>query len=606
MLRTTRRRASAAAGRSTAASGSSPAPRARPSRSAWRIAPTSGRDDVPGRRRQPRLADRARRSTPSTAASPAATPRSSSRTAASRDDAVLGEVGEGFRYAQVRLAPGAPDPLHALARRRAARPRLRARPRGDARGVRPARSASSAWCRRSIADSVIDIETSRLLIWRCAWALDQRRSRPRTSPRSPRPTSPRRSDRVVDRAVQICGALGVSGDAPLARLTERGAAVPDLRRADRDAPLGDRPARRVRARDRRPMPEPIVRDAARGGGGSSAAPLIVLEPLREFLDAAGLGAGAIEAERDRRRPLEPDLPAARAARRGSSCAGRRAAPLAALGPRRPARSAGAGALATSRRSACPRCSADCEDPSVIGAPFYVMAYVDGEVDRPTTLPAGARPPRGAARGSPSELVDALVELHAVDLEARGLAELGRPDGYLERQLRRFGGLLEQQRDAAAAGARARSPSGSPPTCPAQPPRDLRPRRLPPRQRDVRARRPARRRGPRLGDGDGRRPARRPRLPDRDVGGAGRRRQPDVRPLRGDPPPRLPRPRRSSPARYAEATGRRSTPSAGTRCWRSGRRRSSSRAATAATSPAPPPTPISRASAFPSSHAQRSS
>ena len=73
-----------------------------------------------------------------------------------------------------------------------------------------------------------------------------------SSRRSPRPSSPRRSDRVVDRSVQICGALGISDDVLLSRYLPRGAAVPDLRRPVRDAPLGDRPAghRPPTARDR--------------------------------------------------------------------------------------------------------------------------------------------------------------------------------------------------------------------------------------------------------------------------------------------------------------------------------------------------------------------
>ena len=44
-----------------------------------------------------------------------------------------------------------------------------------------------------------------------------------------------------------------------------------------------------------------------------------------------------------------------------------------------------------------------------------------------------------------ELVDALVEIHAVDWEACGLGGYGKPTGYLERQLRRFGGLWEHNK-----------------------------------------------------------------------------------------------------------------------------------------------------------------
>ena len=70
---------------------------------------------------------------------------------------------------------------------------------------------------RFIAESVIDIESSRALIWRCAWALDQGANGRHESSVAKAHVA-EAVVRVVDRAVQICGALGVSGDAPLARL----------------------------------------------------------------------------------------------------------------------------------------------------------------------------------------------------------------------------------------------------------------------------------------------------------------------------------------------------------------------------------------------------
>jgi aminoglycoside phosphotransferase (APT) family kinase protein len=82
----------------------------------------------------------------------------------------------------------------------------------------------------------------------------------------------------------------------------------------------------------------------------------------------------------------------------------------------------------------------CEDLSVIGAPFYVMEQVDGEVIR-EQLPA-AYSPVAERRRMGEELIDALVELHGVDFEAAGLGSLGRPQGYLERQLRRWCGQLD--------------------------------------------------------------------------------------------------------------------------------------------------------------------
>ena len=86
----------------------------------------------------------------------------------------------------------------------------------------------------------------------------------------------------------------------------------------------------------------------------------------------------------------------------------------------------------------------CEDPAVTGAPFYVMAYVDGAVprDEATVTAAFDEQARAAAADS---LVDALVALHGVDPDAVGLGQLGRREGYLERQLRRWKRQLEQSR-----------------------------------------------------------------------------------------------------------------------------------------------------------------
>ena len=85
----------------------------------------------------------------------------------------------------------------------------------------------------------------------------------------------------------------------------------------------------------------------------------------------------------------------------------------------------------------------CEDVEVIGVPFYLMEKVDGFVIR-TELPPGFRDDANAAarRAIGEELVDALVELHAVDYREVGLEGWGRPTGYLQRQIKRWNGQLE--------------------------------------------------------------------------------------------------------------------------------------------------------------------
>jgi aminoglycoside phosphotransferase (APT) family kinase protein len=87
----------------------------------------------------------------------------------------------------------------------------------------------------------------------------------------------------------------------------------------------------------------------------------------------------------------------------------------------------------------PRPLLACEDESVIGAPFYVMERVEGLVIR-DRLPDWADEEERRRIGE--ELIDALVELHAVDWEKVGLDGWGRQSGYLDRQLKRWSGQLE--------------------------------------------------------------------------------------------------------------------------------------------------------------------
>ena len=79
----------------------------------------------------------------------------------------------------------------------------------------------------------------------------------------------------------------------------------------------------------------------------------------------------------------------------------------------------------------------CTDESVNGAPFYVMEFVDGHVIRDA---AGAEALTADVRARAGEsLIDVLARIHAVDVDAVGLGDLGRRDGYIERQLKRWYG-----------------------------------------------------------------------------------------------------------------------------------------------------------------------
>ncbi|MFE7648931.1 phosphotransferase family protein [Streptomyces phaeoluteigriseus] len=91
----------------------------------------------------------------------------------------------------------------------------------------------------------------------------------------------------------------------------------------------------------------------------------------------------------------------------------------------------------------------CEDEEVLGAPFYVMEFVEGTPYRTADqlVPLGPQRTRGAVLS----LVDTLVELHAVEPAQVGLADFGRPEGFLDRQLRRWGKQLDASRSRDLAG-----------------------------------------------------------------------------------------------------------------------------------------------------------
>ena len=132
------------------------------------------------------------------------------------DEQVLGEVDQGFGYAQVRLGParlthcmrwlGAARRARDIALERAAERSAFGRP-----------LAELGMVQQLLADSEIDIEASRALLWRACWELDQ--GRPGAQYTSIAKTFVSEAvNRVVDRAVQVCGALGISADLPLSRL----------------------------------------------------------------------------------------------------------------------------------------------------------------------------------------------------------------------------------------------------------------------------------------------------------------------------------------------------------------------------------------------------
>jgi len=85
----------------------------------------------------------------------------------------------------------------------------------------------------------------------------------------------------------------------------------------------------------------------------------------------------------------------------------------------------------------------CEDPAVTGAPFYVMTFVEGLVLRDAGSGGPLLPAAAARRAAGLGLVDTLAALHALDPDAVGLGDLAKREGYVDRQLRRWGRQFAQ-------------------------------------------------------------------------------------------------------------------------------------------------------------------
>ena len=132
------------------------------------------------------------------------------------DDAVLGAVGKGFEYAQIRLGPG--RLTHCMrwlgAARRALEYALDYTRQRESFGAMLSEHQATQW---QVADSEIEMHAARLMIWHAAWLLDQGDpARHETS--MAKVFVAETVDRVIDRAMQMCGALGISEDIPIAML----------------------------------------------------------------------------------------------------------------------------------------------------------------------------------------------------------------------------------------------------------------------------------------------------------------------------------------------------------------------------------------------------
>jgi aminoglycoside phosphotransferase (APT) family kinase protein len=162
-------------------------------------------------------------------------------------------------------------------------------------------------------------------------------------------------------------------------------------------------------------------------------PLLILDELTRFLDMQGLGEGPVRGERIG----EGQSNVTFRLQRGEDVFVLRRGPRPPLPPsahdmERESRIlrfvAGAGIPV-------PRVLAVCADPGVLGVPFYVMSHVSGVVVTDELPPSLAE--EHARRAASEALVDLLAAVHQVPVDSAEARALGRPEGYLARQVERF-------------------------------------------------------------------------------------------------------------------------------------------------------------------------
>lgn len=179
-----------------------------------------------------------------------------------------------------------------------------------------------------------------------------------------------------------------------------------------------------------------VVDTAAEARALESPPLLILDVLTNYLDAEGIGSGPISWERIGEGQSNVTF---RIRRDDIDVVLRR-------GPRPPipksthdmVREAKIQKVLGGEGVAVPAILHICEDESVLGVPFYIMDFVPGTVVT-DTLPEFLADP-AQKRALSEALIDRLVDLHEVDVTVPEVASLGRPDGYLKRQVALFSAL----------------------------------------------------------------------------------------------------------------------------------------------------------------------
>lgn len=179
-------------------------------------------------------------------------------------------------------------------------------------------------------------------------------------------------------------------------------------------------------------------------------PLLIIDTVTEFLDSRGLGSGPISWQRIGDGQSNVTY---RIDRNADAFILRR-------GPRPPLpksthdmiREANIQQLVGEQGIPVPEILAMTDDKSILGVPFYVMSFLDGEVIT-DVIPSCLDTP-DQRRATSVAIVESLVKLHSVDVSNGDLSKFGRPDGYLTRQVERFSSLwgVTSKRSLPAVGA----------------------------------------------------------------------------------------------------------------------------------------------------------
>jgi aminoglycoside phosphotransferase (APT) family kinase protein len=200
--------------------------------------------------------------------------------------------------------------------------------------------------------------------------------------------------------------------------------------------VGDRATRPAPAR--RVVTDDVVRSQAEAAT-LARAPLVVLEPVEALLDELGIGAGPVTAT-----PLgDGHSNVTYLLTRGNERVVLRRP------PRPPYAESAHDVLREARLLELlhaagipvPRALAIVDDTTLLGVPFVVMQHVPGHAISTTVPPQLDQPAEHARIGD--QQIDALAQLHALDVSTGPLAEVGKPSGYLERQLRRFSAIWNE-------------------------------------------------------------------------------------------------------------------------------------------------------------------